>query len=1585
MATSDELVEALRSSLKENDGLRRANAELAEAAREPIAIIGMACRYPGGITDADSLWTAVAEGRDGITPLPADRGWDAFARIFGMESVLSGSGGFLSNATEFDAGFFGISPREAVAMSPQQRVLLETSWAALEHARVDAAAARKATTGVFAGLMGEDYGIPILLSDEDLGGYISTGTTPAVASGRVSYALGLTGPSLTVDTACSSSLVAVHLAAQALRRGDCGLALAGGVSVMSTPSSFNEFARQGGLAEGGRCRSFAASADGTAWAEGVGVLVLERLSEAQRNGHRVLAVVRGSAVNQDGASNGLTAPNGPSQERVIRAALADAGLSASDVDVVEAHGTGTRLGDPIEAQALLATYGRDRDQDTPLWLGSIKSNVGHAQAAAGVAGIIKAVQAIRHDLLPPTLHVDEPTPQVDWSPGTIRLLTESRPWPDAGRPRRAAVSSFGLSGTNSHVIIEAAPAGEAAAVPGGEPAVPFVLSAKTPAALRGQAAALRDHLTAHPELSTVEVARSLATTRTHFEHRGAVTGTGRDGMLSALGDLAAGHGVTSGRAGGKLAFLLSGQGSQRLGMGRDLAAAYPAFAAAFDEVLVALDEHLDRPLRDVLWGEDEELLNQTTYTQPGLFAVEVALYHLFRSWGIEPDLLAGHSIGELAAAHIAGVLSLDDAAKLVTARARLMQALPAGGAMVAVQATEDEVTPLLTGEVGLAAVNGPSSVVVSGPEQAVLDIVAKFDKSKRLAVSHAFHSPLMEPMLAEFATVAAGLSYAKPAIPVVSTVTGEVADLGTPEYWIRNVAQTVRFADAVRALEAAGARTFVELGPDAVLTAMAAQSVDATFIPAQRRDHPGDRTAVEALAALHSAGRRVDWTAFFAPYGGSVVDLPTYAFDRKRHWLEPAQRRLAAVADPAADAFWQLVDADDAPALAERLGVDPDVLATVLPGLAGWRRQATDVSTMDSWRYRITWERVPEPDVSLTGRWVVVGAPGAPGTVADGLAEHGADVVRVEIDTTDRAAVADALRPSVSDVDVAGIVSLLALTDEPCAATIPLVQALGDLDVTAPLWAVTTGAVTAGDTEPDPTQAMVWGLGTVLALDLPERWRGLVDLPDTEPGTVRLLCAALSVADEDQLAVRAGGLLARRMAPAPAEPAGPATTWQPRGTVLVTGGTGGIGAHLARWLAGNGAEHLVLTSRRGADAPGAAELTEELTALGARVTVAACDVADRAALAAVLDAIPADTPLTAVLHAASALPVPTTLADTTVAEFAETGRAKIDGARHLDELTTDADLDAFVLFSSGAAIWGSGHQAAYGAANAYVDALACRRRAAGLPATSIAWGAWGGDTMAAEGDLSRYGLAAMEPRLAVAALRRIVEEGAANLVVSAIDWARFVPTYTLARPRPLLRGVPAAMSVLAADAEVEPDAEAGELVTMLAGLSEADQERELVELVRTRAAAVLRHDTTDAVAPQAAFRELGFDSMAAVELRNQLGSATGVTLPATVVFDHPNPADLAAFLRERLGLGGGAAGDPVISTMDALEQAVAGLPAHEIERTRVLTRLQALVGALNDKTLAGATDQGNVTSVEDKLKAASADDVFAFIDDLGVA
>ncbi|WP_327045435.1 SDR family NAD(P)-dependent oxidoreductase [Microbispora sp. NBC_01189] len=917
----------------------------APGADEPIAIIGMACRYPGGVASPEDLWRLVADGVDAISEFPADRGWDVDA-LYDPErgapgKVYAQGGGFLYDGAEFDAGFFGISPNEALTMDPQQRLLLETSWEAIERAGIDPGSLRGSATGVFAGMMYHDYA--------------ANSSTGSIASGRVSYVFGFEGPSVTIDTACSSSLVALHLAAQSVRSGECSLALAGGVTLMATPEMLVDFSEQQGLSPDGRCRAYGAGADGTSLGEGVGVLLVERLSDARRLGHRVLAVVRGSAVNQDGASNGLTAPNGPSQERVIRQALANARLTVRDVDVVEGHGTGTTLGDPIEAQAVLATYGQERPEERPLWLGSLKSNIGHAQAAAGVGGVIKMVEAIRHGVLPRTLHVDEPSPHVEWSAGQVRLLTEAMPWPEVERPRRAGVSSFGISGTNAHVIIEQPPADLAAAdvtvaeapspdmvqgvvladgaddsQPEADTPVAWVVSGKTADALAGQAARVLAFVQDRPALSVADVGLSLAATRAAFERRAVVTGGDRAALLAGLAAVAEGRtvpGVVQGvaRSSGNVGVLFTGQGAQRLGMGRELHAAFPAFAQAFDAVATELDAHLDRPLREVIWGADAVTVDQTAYAQAGLFAVEVALFRLLESWGVRPDYLAGHSVGELAAAHVAGMLSLPDACRLVAARGRLMQALPAGGAMVAMQATEEEVLPLLTGGVDIAAVNGPRAVVVSGQEAPVLALAAQLAeqgrKTRRLRVSHAFHSHLMEPMLADFAEVAASLDYAPASIPIVSTVTGGLAgeEFGTPEYWVGQVRGAVRFADAVTTLAEQGVTRFVELGPDAVLTAMAQQTLDdadsTVFTAAMRSGRPEPGTVVAALGQLHTAGVPVDWQAFYAETGARRVDLPTYAFQRQRYWIDadrPSVGRMAVDLPP--------IDEDAAVALRQRLG-----------------------------------------------------------------------------------------------------------------------------------------------------------------------------------------------------------------------------------------------------------------------------------------------------------------------------------------------------------------------------------------------------------------------------------------------------------------------------------------------------------------------------------------------------------------------------------------------------------------------------------------------------------------------------------------
>ncbi|MEV6341168.1 SDR family NAD(P)-dependent oxidoreductase [Nocardia vinacea] len=896
-------------------------------ADEPIAIVGMACRYPGGVESPGGLWDLVSSGTDAIGPFPDDRGWP-LERLIHPDPDNPGTsytreGGFLADAAGFDAAFFGIGPREAVAMDPQQRLLLEVSWEALEHAGIDPTSLRGSDTGVYTGVMYQDYEVLTRKGGPEAEGYIGTGAAASVVSGRVAYALGLEGPAMTVDTACSSSLVALHVACRALRQGESSLALVGGATVMSTPMVFVEFSRQRGLAPDGRCKSFSAAADGVAWAEGAAVLVVERLSDAQRLGHNVLAVVRGTAVNQDGASNGLTAPNGPSQERVIAAALADADLRPDEVDVVEAHGTGTALGDPIEAQALLATYGQGR-ADRPLRLGALKSNIGHTQAASGVGGVIKMVQALRHEMLPKTLHVDQLSPHVDWSAGAVRVLTEAEPWPAGERTRRAGVSSFGISGTNAHVILEEAPAarpvtthsadGESPSVASGFAAdstnavVPLVLSAKTVEGLRGQAARLLDWLAERPEVDAWAVARSLLESRALLDRRGIAVGGDRAELLAGLKALAAGSvspGVAEGAVGsGKTAFLFTGGGAQRVGMGAGLYSAFPVFAAALDEVCAEFDRHLGGSLREVMFTDSAGVLNEMGWMQPALFAFEVAMFRLLESFGVGPDVVAGHSLGELTAAYVAGVWSLSDACELVAARGRLMGSAPASGAMLAAAVSEAEAAELLTGfgdRVSLGAVNGPESVLFSGYADAVGEIQRRLGDAGRkntlLRISHASHSVLMEPILDEFRSVAARLTYREPLLPIVSNVSGTQvgAEVRDPAYWVAQVRSCVRFAPGIDSLIESGVRRFVEVGPDAALTAMARECLaehpevgaESIVVASSRRSTDEPFQFVTALAQVHVVGTPVDWPLLFGARGTGPMELPTYAFQHKRFWLQP--------------------------------------------------------------------------------------------------------------------------------------------------------------------------------------------------------------------------------------------------------------------------------------------------------------------------------------------------------------------------------------------------------------------------------------------------------------------------------------------------------------------------------------------------------------------------------------------------------------------------------------------------------------------------------------------------------------------------
>ncbi|SDO61845.1 type I polyketide synthase [Lentzea jiangxiensis] len=1678
---------------------------------DDVAIVGLGCRFPGRVDSPEALWRLVDEGVDAVTDFPSDRGWDVEG-IFDEDANAAGKtysrrGGFLDAASEFDAEFFGISPREATAMDPQQRLVLEVAWEALERAGVDPTSLRGSRSGVFIGVEPQEYGPRLANAPAGFEGHLLTGNTPSVVSGRIAYVLGLEGPALSVDTACSGSLVALHLAAHSLRSGECDLALAGGVAVMASPGNFIAFSRQRGLAPDGRCKPFDESADGTGWGEGVGILALERLSDARRNGHPVLAVVRASAINQDGASNGLTAPNGLAQQRVIRQALANARLTAADVDAVEAHGTGTRLGDPIEAHAILATYGREREADKPVWVGSIKSNIGHAQAAAGAAGVIKMIMAMRRGTLPRSLHLTSPTPHADWSAGAVSLLGEAQPWPVTGRPRRAGISSFGISGTNAHVIIEEAPPAEGERIGDAQDtdgvAVPWVLSGRTQEALRAQAARLKAFVGDNPALSPADIGLSLATTRAALDHRAAVVGRGRDELLAGLDAVIdpAAPALRDVAGTGGLAFLFAGQGSQRRAMGLELYERNEVFARALDDAFGYLDIQLDIPLREVLFAqegsENAALVDQTSYAQPALFAIEVALYRMLESWGLKPDYVSGHSIGEIAAAHVAGVLTLEDAATLVAARGRLMQELEVRGAMVSLRATEEEALSLLGGHehaAGIAAVNGPRSVVLSGAEDVVLPIADRWQaqggKAKRLNVSHAFHSPLMQPMLHEFRTLLEFLSFSAPAIPFVSTVTGRLVgpdELSTPDYWVAHVSEAVRFHDAVRVIESAGVTTCLELGPDGVLSAMAADCLpdeaDVLVRPVLRRDRPEEVEALSAVSHAHLRGARVDWRAVF-PASATTVELPTYAFQREHFWLsgaaagdaatlglEPGDHPLlgAAVAlaggeghvltgrlslathpwladhvvfgrvvvpgavllDLAVRAAGEAGCASveeltlQAPLVLPESGsvqlqlrsspVDPAGRAAIsvhsrLPGSDEWVLHASgalavEPSAPHSWT-TTSWPPAGAREVALDGVYDDLAATGlAYGPVFRGLrgAWVAGDEVFAEVALPEPAAVtaADfAVHPALLDaslhaigfggagdddgrarlpfswsgvsVHATGATSLRVRITVKSADEVTLhavdpagapVFTVGSLVSRAPSAAVTPRAslytvdwvsVPAGDSPAWTTYGAVDAAPGVLALVVsPEsggpagareatrtvlaavqdfladaRYAdsrlvvvtsgaagpdvtdvassavcGLVRAAQAEhPGRFVLLdgpqefAGAAAGSGEPQLAVREGVLLAPRVVRAPAA-AGTERVLPVDGTVLITGGTGGLGAALARHLvSAHGVTSLVLTSRRGTQSPGAAELSAELAELGAHVTISACDVADRAALASVIGAVPADRPLVGVVHAAGSLAdgVVTSLDEES---FERVLRPKVDGAWHLHELTSHLDLRLFALYSSTSGLFDGAGQGNYAAANSFLDALALHRRANGLPAQSLVWGLWklgmGSGLTPADADrAARQGFPALEEHEGLALFDAALACDLPLAVTARLDLAAVEARSRDALLPPLLERL--ARTRLRRAAGGSPAA------SPLAGATRSDQKAALLGLVRAQVAAVLGHATTDRVDQDKAFTDLGFDSLTAVELRNNLSAAAGVRLPATVVFDHPTPAALATFLHVQL-------------------------------------------------------------------------------------
>jgi len=1706
--------EQLRSYLK------RVTIELTEERKrlhsyryEPIAIVGMACRYPGGVSSPQQLWQLVDEGRDAIADFPTDRGWDV-ERLYDPDPDNPGTsyvreGGFVEDAAYFDPAFFRMGPREALATDPQQRLLLETAWEALEDAAIDPLSLRETQTGVFAGVMYHDYVSALGSAIEELEGHLAAGAPSSIVSGRVAYTLGLEGPAVTVDTACSSSLVTLHLAAQSLRSEECSLALAGGVTVLSTPWVFSGLSRQRALALDGRSKSFAEAADGAGWSEGVGVLALQRLADAEREGRPVLATICGSAVNQDGASNGLTAPNGPAQERVIRQALASARLTAAEVDAVEGHGTGTMLGDPIEAGALLATYGQDREQ--PLWLGSIKSNIGHAQAAAGVAGVIKMVMAMREGSLPKTLHVDAPSSKIDWGEGRVELLTKAVEWKPGERPRRAAVSSFGISGTNAHVIVEEAPrpgesaGGEeepAAARPLGE-ALPLILSAKSETALRESAARLADHLRERPELDLADVAHSLTGGRARFELRAGVAAEERDDLLAGLGALAAGgehRALVRGRARSQQrpVFVFPGQGSQWPLMGAELLGSSPVFAAQMRACEEALEPFVDWSLDQVLRDPEAAWLQRLDVVQPALFALMVSLARLWQACGVEPTAVVGHSQGEVAAAHIAGGLSLEDAARIVARRSQAMVGIAGKGAMLSVSLASEELPPLIEpfGErVSLAAINGPASLVLSGEPEALEQLLANCEqtgvRAQRIAVDCAGHSAQIEALKDELLESFAPIVPRAGEVPFHSTVCGEVVetDVLDAEYWYRNLRETVRLEPVLRGLLDQGARTLIEVSPHPVLGFAIEETIDAaregagaTVLGSLRRDDGGAGRFALSLAHAHCAGATVDWEKLFA--GAKPVQLPTYPFQRKLYW--PAASAVAgdvsaaglvetshpllggAIEDPEDGSLtfvsrlslqthpW-LADhrADDvallpgsvllelALAVGEETGcgtVEELALAAplVLPEQGGVRLQVSLGAAGERGERQIS---IHSTAAEGPGEWACLargvlslesGEAAEPAETPADWPPQGAESLDVEaaydrfaaagidygpafqgltaawrledevfaeialapdqarearrfrihpalldaalqgaaqLDDGDEpmfptawrklrvdAAGADSLRLWLSagegggfrlsafDRDGASVLALDSfdlrpldfeqmrdaagldpfcrlewqavevpadtappLADDPVAAAVvdcasdgangdPVEAArastqhvlarLRELRTTSPsglsrLPFLTHRAVALGDEVPDWAEAPLWGLLRSKQLENPRRL-AVIDSDDSEASQAALPAALALSAEEPQLAIRAGRLFAPRIVSAPA---GDASGWDqrkrpqsidPKRTVLITGGTGSLGALLARHLVEvHGARHLLLASRSGPEAEGAAELEAELEQLGAAARIEQCDVADRAQLEALLATIDPAHPLGGVVHAAGVL----------------------EGAWHLHELTKDVDLSAFVLFSSLAATLGSPGRAEYAAGCAFFDALAQRRCAEDLPAVSIGWGIWARG--AGVTDVERLWMRRLGARL-------LSDEQGLRFFDAALG---------ADQPLPLaVRFEPSALGTLSGSGLLPPillqltprrrarrrHLPAVALPEKLAGMPAGEGRQFVLELVRGQVAAVLGYDDPAEVDPEQFFSELGFDSLAAVEMRNRLAEATAMEMPVTLIFDYPSATTLATYLLEEI-------------------------------------------------------------------------------------
>ena len=1530
-----------------------------------FAIIGYAARLPGA-ADADQYWDVLHSGRDAISEVPRDR-WDA-EEFFDPDPAAPGKvvtrrAGFVDDVTGFDAPFFAVSAREAEWMDPQHRLLLETAWRAVEHSGIAPTALSNTRTGVFVGLSTHDYlGMASdTLSYPEIEAYLAIGTSSAAGAGRISYRLGLQGPAVTVDTACSSSLVAIHQACQALYLGECDLALAGGANVLLSPATMITFSQSRMLAPDGRCKTFDAAADGYVRGEGCGVIVVKRLDDAIRDGDRIRAVIRGSAVNQDGASGGLTVPNGVAQQRVITEALERAGLAAADIDYLEAHGTGTSLGDPIEVQAAAAALGKGRDGEHPLLIGSAKTNIGHLEAAAGVAGVLKVVLSLEHQELPKHLNFRNPSPHIPWDRIPVRVVDESVAWEPGARPRIAGVSSFGFSGTNAHIIIEEAPTVGIRATAEASDDRRFMtlpLSARTPAALAQTAANYRDWLSGHPEATLADVCLTAGTARAHFEHRAACVVNSLESareLLDALADDRPAPGLVRGDCADapKTAWLFPGQGSQYVGMARELFDTEPVFAETMTRCADAVADVLDRPLLDVIFDADAapdgaETLQQTRHAQPAIFAVEMGLARLWQSWGFEPDVVLGHSVGQYAAACVAGVFSLEDGARLLAERGRLFGSLPAGGRMSAIFADPDRVERL-TDEfpsLSVAAYNG-ANTVLSGPgsdlEQAVARLTADGVRCDWLDTSHAFHSALLDPALDAFESYANGFEFGSPQRILICNRTGTALGRNAKldgAYWRRHSRQPVEFAKGVATLAELGCTLLLEIGPQPVLTAAALRAWPDTAatpkaIPSMRRNVADHRQIAEALAGVYVAGHLPDFGAL-VPEPAHKVDLPPYPFEHRQYWFAHQQTEAEhpSSRDNAArtEAVQLLEDGriEELAALLDSAG-GTHTTAEILKKFAAQHNRQRSAQSIADIRYEIRWEKSETPAASLQAGpgdlWLLVGDDAAvAGPLGDALTAGGhrhrvlglpasdADEERLVAEL--RAATQDestvrVLHVAAPDSDPSSMRSLLRMQHRILGGTQRLFRAASAAELHGSVWVITQGAQRITDTDTvSPEQSALWGFCRAAALEYPQLWGGLADLSgdgaDEWSALVRQIAG--HAPGEDQVALRANGVYVPRLIRRTGQPKPEELQLRSDASYLVTGGLGSIGLEIAGHLAAHGARHVVLTSRRTPDDAVQARIDSLRDTHGCNVRVIAADVADPHDVARLLAAVQAELPpLAGVIHAAGENST-TPLSSLDSAELDRVFAGKVWGAWHLSEAIADLRLDFFLSTSSISAVWGSFGQSAYSAANAFLDGLTWRLRERGIPAMSVNFGPWSADGtpgsagMAdpdARAQLELRGVRTLSPADALAGMADVMVAAGSGTpsapegIVARIDWARFLPIYLQAGRRALLNEV--AREVPASVAAAPGASGTTALVERLTAAPVQQRRKIVLNFLRDTVAEVTRVDPSD-IREEAGFFDLGMDSLMAIELRRQLEQAVGKELPATLAMDYPRLSDVADYL-----------------------------------------------------------------------------------------